>query len=651
MPLFDKKDKSRYATFTRRSLGLGGGMAAVFAVLGGRLYQLQIRDGDQYMVEAEDNRVSERLIAPPRGRIMDRFGVELANSRRNYRVLVVSEQATEGVAEALDTIGKVILLSDQQKKKILHDIAMNKKFVPVPVAENLTWEEFSRVNLHLPYLPGIQCDVGETRDYPFGPELVHILGYVASVSPQEAEQDDDPLMSLPGMRIGKRGIEKKFDKEIRGRAGASRVEVNAYGRIIRELGKDPGEVGADVYLTIDRELQGFADQCLSGESAACVVMDAGTGDLLALSSTPGFDPNWFNVGLSGQQWHELTTDDHKPLLNKAVSGTYPPGSTFKTAMALAAVDNGMDDFAVDCTGSMRLGDHTFYCDAWRIGGHGHVNLTRGIQVSCDIFFYEVARRLGIDKMADAAHGLGLGSPTGIELPGELGGLIPTRAWKMSRFGVAWQQGDTLSAGIGQGYVTVTPLQLCQQAARLATGKAVSPRLTHQVGTALQPHPSPASLPFSDKAFATVRQGMGMAVNAPGGTAYGSRILQPGFEMAGKTGTAQVRRITKEERQAGLKPQSQLPWEQREHALFIGFAPLDNPRYAISIVLEHGGNAHTEPQVKFARDILTFAQTRDTLGRPTAYPLVNSAAAVPQKQAAAQQAPVQQVAQKVAKASD
>lgn len=638
MPLFDKKDKSRYATFTRRSLGLGGGMAAVFAVLGGRLYQLQIRDGDQYRMEAEDNRVSQRLIAPPRGRIIDRFGVELANSRRNYRVLLVSEQASEGVSEALDTIGKVILLSDQQKRKIVHDIAMNKKFVPVPVAENLTWEEFSRVNLHLPYLPGIQCDVGETRDYPFGPELVHILGYVASVSPQEAEQDDDPLMSLPGMRIGKRGIEKQFDKQIRGRAGASRVEVNAYGRIIRELGKDPGEPGEDVYLTIDRELQGFADQCLSGESAACVVMDAGTGDVLALSSTPGFDPNWFNVGLSGQQWHDLTTDDHKPLLNKAVAGTYPPGSTFKTAMALAAVDNGMEDFAVDCTGSMRLGDHTFYCDAWRIGGHGHVNLTRGIQVSCDIFFYEVARRLGIDKMAEAAQSLGLGSPTGIELPGETGGLIPTRAWKMKRFGVAWQQGDTLSAGIGQGYVTATPLQLCQQAARIATGKSVSPRLTHQVGATLHPHPAPAPLPFSDKAFAMVRQGMGMAVNMPGGTAYGARILQPGFEMAGKTGTAQVRRITKEERQSGLKPQSQLPWAQREHALFVGFAPLDNPRYAISIVLEHGGNAHTEPQVKFARDILTFAQTRDTLGRPTAYPLVNSAAAAPQKQAAVAPAP-------------
>jgi penicillin-binding protein 2 len=317
-------------------------------------------------------------------------------------------------------------------------------------------------------------------------------------------------------------------------------------------------------------------------------------------------------------------------------------------MALAAVDNGMDDLVVDCRGSIRLGDHIFYCDAWRIGGHGNCTLQRGIQVSCDVYFYEVARRLGIDKMADAAHALGLGSPTGIELPGELGGLIPTRAWKMARFGVAWQQGETLVNGIGQGYVLVTPLQLCMLAARLASGRAVSPRLTHQVGATLQPHPQSPPLPFSDKAFAMVRQGMGMAVNVPGGTAYGSRILQPGFEMAGKTGTAQVRRITREERQSGLTPQSKLPWAQREHALFIAFAPLDNPRYAASIVLEHGGNAHTEPQVQFARDILTFAQKRDTLGRPTAYPPVNSASAAPlRQQASAAPAP----AQKLAKAGD
>ena len=622
MPLFDRKDKSRYATFTRRTLMVSGGMTAVFGVIAGRLYQLQIREGDQFMTRAQANSVSQRLVAPPRGRILDRFGVELANNKRNYRVLIVAEQASEGVDAAIDTIGKIIYLSDRQRARVKHDVAASKPFAPVPVAENLSWDEFARINLHLPYLPGIQPDVGETRDYPFNAELSHILGYVAAVSPEEKAQDDDPLLGLPGFRVGKRGIEKEFESDIRGKAGSSRVEVNAYGRVIRELGRDPGTPGSDVYLTIDCQLQRFVAERLGDQSAACVVMDAQSGDVLALTSTPGYDPNLFNAGITGPQWQALTGDDHKPLLNKAIAGSYPPGSTFKTAMALAAVDNGMADLVVDCTGSMRLGDHVFYCDAWRIGGHGHVNLPRGIQVSCDIFFYEVARRLGIDKMAEAAHAIGLGSPTGIELPGELGGLIPSQAWKLARFGVPWQPGETLVNGIGQGYVLATPVQLCMQAARLATGRAVAPRLVHEVGTALEPRPLPAPLPFSDKAFAMVREGMSMAVNQPGGTAYGWRITQPGFEIGGKTGTAQVRRISKEERATGVKGNSELPWNLREHALFIAFAPVANPRYAMSIVIEHGG-ARNEPQVEFARDIMLYVQQRDPLKLPNAYP-VNAA---------------------------
>ena len=622
MPLFDRKDKSRYATFTRRTLMVSGGMTAVFGVIAGRLYQLQIREGDQFMTRAQANSVSQRLVAPPRGRILDRFGVELANNKRNYRVLIVAEQASEGVDAAIDTIGKIIYLSDRQRARVKHDVAASKPFAPVPVAENLSWDEFARINLHLPYLPGIQPDVGETRDYPFNTEMSHILGYVAAVSPEEKAQDDDPLLGLPGFRVGKRGIEKAFESDIRGKAGSSRVEVNAYGRVIRELGRDPGTPGSDVYLTIDCQLQRFVAERLGDQSAACVVMDAQSGDVLALTSTPGYDPNLFNAGITGPQWQALTGDDHKPLLNKAIAGNYPPGSTFKTAMALAAVDNGMADLVVDCTGSMRLGDHVFYCDAWRIGGHGHVNLPRGIQVSCDIFFYEVARRLGIDKMAEAAHAIGLGSPTGIELPGELGGLIPSQAWKLARFGVPWQPGETLVNGIGQGYVLATPVQLCMQAARLATGRAVAPRLAHEVGTALDPRPLPAPLPFSDKAFAMVREGMSMAVNQPGGTAYGWRITQPGFEIGGKTGTAQVRRISKEERATGVKGNSELPWNLREHALFIAFAPVANPRYAMSIVIEHGG-ARNEPQVEFARDIMLYVQQRDPLKLPNAYP-VNAA---------------------------
>jgi len=624
MPLFDRKDKSRYASFTRRSLMMTGGMTGVFALLAGRLYQLQIQNGDQYKTQAEDNRVNLRLIAPPRGRILDRFGVALADNRRNYRVVLIAEQATDGVAAALDAIGKVIVLPPHQKERVLHDISQNKKFVPVPVAENLTWEEFARINMHLPYLPGIQPDVGETRSYPFSQELSHILGYVAAASPDDKENDDDSLLDLPGFRVGKRGVEKQFDSELRGTAGASRVEVNAYGRVIRELSNEAGIAGKDVYLTIDRELQQFAAKSLGDESAACVVMDVATGDVLALCSTPGYDPNLFNVGITNDQWHTLTTDDHKPLLNKVLAGAYPPGSTFKPAMALAAVDDGLSDLQVNCTGSITLGNREFHC--WKKEGHGHVDLHRGIQMSCDVFFYEVARRLGIDKMEAAARALGLGAPTGIELPGELGGFIPSAAWKLAKTGVPWQQGDTLSAGIGQGYVTATPIQLCTFAARLASGKALTPRITHQVGASLEPRPLPAALPFSQEAFAAVRSGMNAVLNEPGGTAYGFRIVQPGFEMAGKTGTAQVRVITRAERESGVKKDASLPWNLRDHGLFIAFAPFAAPRYACAVIVEHGAVGH--PQVQMAHDILLFAQQRDPVKLRTAYPPIRAAAVGP-----------------------
>jgi penicillin-binding protein 2 len=618
MPLFDRKDKSRYAAFTRRTLMVSGGMTAVFGVIAGRLYQLQIREGSEFMTRAEANRVSTRLVAPLRGRILDRFGVELATNRRNYRVLIVAEQAAEGVDAALDTIGKIIYLTDHQRERVKRDIAANKPFVPVPVAENLSWDEFARINLHLPYLPGVQPDVGETRAYPFDADMSHILGYVAAVSPEEKAGDDDPLVDLPGFRVGKRGIEKEFEYQIRGKAGSSRVEVNAYGRVIRELGRDPGMPGSDVYLTIDQQVQEFTDKRMGDESAACCVMDISNGDVIALASTPGYDPNQFNVGITQAQWQTLITDDHKPLLNKAITGEYPPGSTFKPAMAMAAMDNGLEDLQVFCTGSIALGNNIFHC--WKKGGHGHVDLHRGIAVSCDVFFYEVARRLGIDKMHDAALTLGLGQKTGIELPGERPGLIPSRDWKLKRFGVPWQQGETLNTGIGQGYVTVTPLQLCTLAARIASGNAVSPRIARVVGRTAQQRPQLNRLPFSDKALAAVQSGMA-AVLEPGGTAYEFRITQPGFEMAGKTGTAQVRHISREEHAAGVRKNSSLPWNMRDHGLFIAFAPVGAPRYACACIVEHGSDGH--PQVQIARDVLLFTQQRDPVKLPNAYP-VNAA---------------------------
>ena len=618
MPLFDKKDKSRYATFTRRSLGLGGGMSLVFAILAGRLYQLQIRDGDQYMTQAEDNRINERLLAPPRGRIFDRFGVELANNRRNYRVLLVAEQATGGVEKALDMIGEVIALSDAQKKRVMVTLAQNRKFVPVPVAGNLTWEEFSRINMHLPYLPGVQPDVGETRDYPFADELVHILGYVAQVSQDDKKNDEDPLLDIPGYRIGKRGVERQFDAELRGTAGASRVEVNAYGRVIRELGHDPGVPGKDIWLTIDREVQQFVSQRLGNESAACIVTDVATGDIIAMASTPGYDPNLFNVGISNDDWRALTGSDQKPLLNKVMDGVYPPGSTFKPVVALAAVEAGLatPDYRVLCNGSLTLGNHTFHC--WKKGGHGFLDMEGGLKNSCDVFFYETARRLGIDKIQEVALKLGLGAPTGIELPGERSGFIPTRAWKQKRYGVAWQQGDTLSCGIGQGYVTATPLQLALETTRIASGLNVSPRLVHMIGSELTRRQSPAPLDLSEEGLARVREGMNQVTNVPGGTAYAFRIAEPGFEMAGKTGTAQVRAYSREEHLRGVTKNSALDWKLRDHGLFVAFAPVAQPKYACACLVEHGSDGH--PQVLIARDVLLFTQKRDPLSRPTAYPI-------------------------------
>ena len=618
MPLFDKKDKSRYATFTRRALGLGAGMTAVFGVLAGRLYQLQIRDGEEYKADAENNRVSERLLAPPRGRILDRFGLELANNRRNYRVLLVAEQASDGVEQALNTIAEIIEISDTQKKRILATIASNKKFVPVPVAENLSWEEFSRISQHLPYLPGVQADPdGQTRDYPFGNEMVHILGYVASVSPEDIAQDDDPLLDVPGYRIGKRGIEKAFEKDVRGEAGAVRDEVNAYGRVIRELGRDKSTIGQDVWLTIDGELQKFATQRLGQESGALIVTEVATGDILAFASTPGYDPNDFNVGISGEQWRGLTENDHIPLLNKAMAGVYPPGSTFKPVVAAAAVEAGLatPDYRVVCHGQLTLGNHTFHC--WQKKGHGALDLEGGIKNSCDVFFYETARRIGIDKIQETALKLGLGAPTGIELPGEKSGFIPSTAWKLRRYKAAWQPGDTLSAGIGQGYVTVTPLQLALQATRIASGRAVQPRLVHQVGNQLRRGEAAPPLDISDEALARVRDGMNQVTNVPGGTAYAFRINEPGMEMAGKTGTAQVRAYSQADHYAQAR-NTALPWKLRDHGLFIAFAPVVAPRYACACIIEHGSDGH--PQVLAVRDVLHFAQKRGTLDLPTAYPV-------------------------------
>jgi penicillin-binding protein 2 len=629
---FEKKPKSRHATFSRRAVLLSGGMTAVFGVLAGRLYQLQIENGELYRNQAEDNRINQRMLAPLRGRILDRFGVALASNRRNYRVLIVPEQTQGGVVATLDALSSIIPIDARMRAKVLKDAATNRPFVPLVVAENLSWEDFARLNLDLPYLPGVQPEVGDTRDYPYTEELSHVLGYVAPLSEDDkvslADDVDvnDPLHDVPGLRVGKRGIERTYEAAIRGRAGASRVEVNAYGRVIRELARDQGTPGTDVHLTIDRELQSLIHEKLKNDSAACAVMDVESGDVLALVSTPGFDPNAFNIGLSPEQWGDLTNNDYKPLINKTLSGAYPPGSTFKMVVALSALDAGVitPETTFGCSGVFRLGTHLFHC--WKREGHGTMNLKLGIKHSCDCYFYQVALKLGIDALQAGARRLGLGQATGIEIPGERSGFIPDRYWKQATFKEPWQVGETLVASIGQGYVLTTPLQLCTLAARIASGMHVSPRIVHSLGAERIARPSPEPIGFSAKALAAVREGMNAVTNEAGGTGYWWRITDKQYAMAGKTGTAQVRVITRAERATGVRTNESLPWALRDHSLFLAYAPVEKPRYACSVVIEHGAVA-AHPNVQVARDALLFAQKRDILGRVPAFPVKSADASL------------------------
>lgn len=618
----DRRDAQLLRTFTRRAAVLGGIQAAAFGALAGRLYYLQVLQSDQYRMLADENRISLRLLAPPRGRILDRSGDEIASNRRNFRVLIVAEQ-TPSVERTLNRLTELIPIEDSQRQRVMREITRKRKFVPVVVAENLTWEDFARINLHSPDLPGVHLDVGETRDYPHAEAFAHVVGYVGAVANEDL--GEDPLLELPGFRIGKSGVERVHDLALRGAAGDSRVEVNAYGRVIRELARRDGRPGDDLVLTIDGALQRFAMERMGAESAAAVVVDVHTGDVLALASNPAFDPNWFNVGITSEQWRRLNGDKYKPLINKAIQGQYPPGSTFKMMVALAALESGAisPDHRVHCPGQIQFGNYTFHC--WKKGGHGGVGLISSIQESCDVFYYDVARRVGPDRIAEMCRRFGLGRQTGVDLPNERPGLIPTRAWKQATLGQPWTPGESLVMGIGQGYVLTTPLQLAVMAARLATGRAVQPRLVRPAGIA--PDASAADLwpavGVSPAAMALVQEGMNNVSNNPRGTAYGARIKQPGFALAGKTGTSQVRRISKAEREAGLKKLADRPWEEQDHALFVCYAPVGNPRYAAAVVVEHGGGG-SKAAAPIARDIMIEAQRLDPARRPPVTRVAGSA---------------------------
>ncbi|KAA5613072.1 penicillin-binding protein 2 [Rhodovastum atsumiense] len=606
-----RREAQRTGVFTRRALLVATGQVGVLGLLGAKLYQVQVVEGARYATLAESNRISARLVAAPRGRVLDRFGVVAAGNELNWRALLVAEQ-TEDVSATLDNFSRIVPLADHERARIEREMRRHRRFVPISVREFLSWEEMARIEVNAPDLPGILVDVGTTRMYPFGPTLAHVIGYVAP--PNENDVADDPMLSLPGLRIGRAGIEKWHDKPLRGRAGAVQLEVNAVGRVIRELDRQEGVKGQDIGLSIDTELQKAVLERLGDESASAVVMDCRTGEVLAMATNPSFDPTLFNSGVSQAQWAEWTRNRRAPLINKAVAGLYAPGSTFKMVVALAGLEAKVisPTDRINCPGHLDLGDTRFHC--WRKGGHGLLDVRSAIKHSCDVFFYEVARRVGIDRIAAMANRFGLGVKLPIELPGARQGLVPTRAWRIGQ-GHPWNLGDTIVHGIGQGFLQLTPLSLAVMTSRIATGRAVQPHLTRSIGGVLQAGARPEDWPLlgiADRDLGIVRDGMWQVVNDGGGTATVARLAIPGVQLAGKTGSTQVRRVSREQREKGFKSET-LAWEFRPHALFVAYAPYDAPRYAMAIVVEHG-NAGAAAAAPVARDIMTVALTRDPLGR-------------------------------------
>lgn len=612
-----KRDALRSAVFTRRALLLMGGQVTVLGALAVRLYQVQVRDGARYTTMANENRISARMIAPPRGRILDRSGTVLAGSSTNWRAVLVAEQ-TNNVPATLDAFSAILPLSENDRARIERELHRHRKFIPVLVKDFLTWDEMAAIEVNAPDLPGIVVDSGATRQYPLGEQLAHIVGYVAP--PNEADVAEDPLLALPGLRIGRAGMEKYHELALRGRAGAVQLEVNAVGRVIRELDRQEGVPGEDVGLTIDAGLQQAVLGHMGDESASAVVMDCRNGEVLAMATNPSFDPSVFNAGVSQAQWLEWTKDRRTPLINKATAGLYAPGSTFKMAVALAGLEAKTITATerIGCPGYLDLGDTRFHC--WRKGGHGMLDLRGGLKNSCDVYFYEVARRTGVDRIAAMANRLGLGVELDLDLPGQRTGLVPTRAWRISK-GHPWNMGDTIVSGIGQGYIQVTPLQLATYVSRLASGRIVQPHLTRSVGGVMQPGSQPEDWPvlgLPEKLLHNVREGMWAVVNDPGGTAPLARLADPNVQLAGKTGSAQVRRVSRELRESGHFDSGKLPWEYRPHALFVAYAPYDAPRYALAVVIEHG-NAGAAAAAPLAQAIMTEALRRNPGGRTESPP--------------------------------
>lgn len=583
---------------SRRALFLGGSQLAFMGILGLRMRYMQVEQADEFRLLAEENRVKFRLLPPARGLIYDRNGALLAENEQTFRIVIRKEDSSE-LDQVLAELERLIGLPPEEQTRVRAELKKAGPSAPVTIVDRMSWEAFSSVSANGPALPGVTPEVGLSRHYPLKEDFAHLVGYVGPVSDYDLSKMDniDPLYRIPKFQIGKSGAESRLEDTLRGKAGSLRVEQNAHGRIIRELDRREGEPGANIQLTLDHRMQNFVQARLAGDSAAAVVLDVQTGDVLAAGSTPAFDPNLFVRGISSTDYSALLQNDHRPLPSKSVQGAYPPGSTFKMVTAMAALEAGVvsPDDTVRCVGHTEVGGRRFHC--WKRAGHGNVNLIGSLRHSCDVYYYEMAQRAGIENIAKMGRKLGLGLRYDLPLPGINSGLMPDKQWKRENRGSEWVVGDSLNAAIGQGFVLATPMQLAVMTARLATNREILPRLIRSIDGVEQDVQGGGPLGLNENMLRSVRQGMFEVINSNRGTAFSARIADEAMRMAGKTGTAQVR--------SAVVNNKNVPWVERDHALFVAFAPANAPRYAVSVVVEHGGGG-SSVAAPIARDLMLFA---------------------------------------------
>ena len=612
---------NKLKTINRRMFIFSAAKAVVFLGIVGRLFSLQINENKKYLTLSDKNRLRETRLPPIRGEFKDYFGNTIAGNLKVYQLHVIPEQV-ENFKSLVIRLQKILNFNSDKLNKIIKTKNNQKPWESLVISENLSWEEFSKINFYLHELPGAKPVITVGRNYPFGESYTHVLGYVSQVSKKDLISNKTIKdRNVPGLRVGKSGLEKKYEKELIGTNIIQRYEVNAYGKRINQIDFSEGSKGKTINLTIDTEIQKLTTELLKEKAGSISVMDIYTGEIVAMNSSPSFDPNQFLYGIDSRLWNNIKSDPLKPLLNKTVSGLYSPGSTIKPLVALSALENNIirTNMQVKCSGKVEMYGQKYHC--WKKKGHGFMSLKNAIKQSCDIYFYELARLLGVDRLNLTAKKFGLGKKVlGDIFRNEKSGIVPSTKWKKETIGQNWYLGETFITGIGQGYIQTNPLQLCLMTAQLANGgHKIYPKIRvdenqnsyEKIKKIMKENEIAAKEEDSSLIKATeeflksdireyqplyrnpenvkfVLDAMFKSTNETFGTSYSSRIDDPKYQFAGKTGTSQVKRITEEERELDLDI-SQIPYKNRDHAWFIAFGPYTNPRYAMSVLVEHGGS--------------------------------------------------------------